>query len=189
VVVGGGKVAERKTLSLLKAGADVTVISPEITRRLEKEKSKASIRHIPRKYKTGDLKGASLVVSATDSRAENIKVSKEAKRRNIPVNVVDTPDLCSFIVPSTVRRGPLTIAISTSGASPAMAKAIRKELEKLYGREFGVYLGKIRRLRERKKSGIKDKKEREKLFKTLASGDILKKLRLRRHNFKHFYSP
>ncbi len=174
VVVGGGSVAERKVLSLLRAGAFVKVISPELTKRLEKEKSKGRIKHIKRRYRKGDLKDAFLVIVATDSPEENKKIATE---KPALINVVDTPELCTFIVPSTVKRGPLTIAISTSGTSPALAKAIRKELEALYGKQFGAYLTKIKRLRAKAIKEIKDKKERERFLKSLASAKIIKTLR------------
>lgn len=175
VVVGGGKVAERKVLGLLKAGARVKVISPALTSRLAKEKSSGAIRHIPRRYRKTDLRGAFLVIAATDSLEENSRISSDVG--DTLVNVVDTPELCNFIVPSTLKRGPLTIAISTSGTSPAMARAIRKELEALYGGQFGRYLKGLAGLRAKAAGEIKDKKERERFLKSLASEKILKGLR------------
>ncbi len=174
VVVGGGKVAERKALSLLKSGASVTIISPGLTKRLKKEAEVGNIKHISRKYKTGDLKKAFLVIAATDSIEINKKISEDAPHL---VNVVDVPSLCNFIVPSVVRRGPLTIAISTSGASPSIAKAIRKELEKIYPPAFGKYLDSLGKKRAKAMEEIKDKKERERFLKSLATEEIIKKLR------------
>lgn len=173
VVVGGGKVAERKVLSLLKSGAEVTVISPELTKRLKKESLSERIKHIPHRYKKGDLKNAFLVIAATDSNEINEKVSEDAPHL---INVVDLPSLCNFIVPSVVKRGSLTIAISTSGVSPSMAKTIRKELEKLYGPEFARYLNSLKKIRIKAMAEIKDKKERERFLKKLAA-DAWKKLR------------
>lgn len=147
VVVGGGVVAERKVVGLLRAGALVKVVSPTLTERLGRDRQKGKITHIARRFRKGDLKGAFLAVAATDDEAENRKIAAENER--IPVNVVDRPELCSFIVPSTLRRGPLQIAVSTSGASPATARAIRLELEKLYGPEMGRRLEKLRAERER----------------------------------------
>jgi precorrin-2 dehydrogenase/sirohydrochlorin ferrochelatase len=144
VVVGGGKVAERKILSLLKAGSDVKVISPYLTKRLEKEKLRGRIKHTPRQYRKGDLESVFLVIAATDSGVINERVSKDAPYL---VNVVDTPHLCNFIVPSIVNRGLLTIAVSTSGVSPGLSRSIRKELEKLYGPEFANYLKSVKVIR------------------------------------------
>ncbi|MEW6002976.1 MAG: bifunctional precorrin-2 dehydrogenase/sirohydrochlorin ferrochelatase, partial [Nitrospirota bacterium] len=129
--------AERRIFSLIKAGADITVISPEITKGIEREKLKGKLKHIPRHYKKGDLKKVFLVISATDSLTINKEVSRDAPSL---LNVVDSPDLCNFIVPSVFKRGPLTIAISTSGVSPALSRSIRRELERLYGTEFTRYL-------------------------------------------------
>jgi len=176
VVIGGGKVAERKILSLLKAGAAVTVISPEITKRIAKEKLKGTIRHIQRGYRKGDLKNAFLAIAATDSVNINKKIFEDA---SCLINVVDSPSLCNFIVPSVMKRGPLTIAISTSGISPALSRSIRKELEKLYGPEFAVYLKLLDKIRKRAIKEITDKKNRSQFLKSLASEEILTMLRER----------
>jgi len=174
VVVGGGKVAERKILTLLKAGACITVISPEITKRLEKEKIKKNIKHISRHYRKGDLKNSFVVIAATDSPVMNTKVSEDAPYL---VNVVDTPSLCNFIVPSVIKRGHLTIAVSTSGVSPALSRAIRKELEKLYGPEFADYLKLLKKIRKSALKKIPDKKKRAGFLKSLASKEIFEMLR------------
>lgn len=178
VVIGGGRVAERKTISLVMAGAKVKVISPTLTSRLKKEKSKGSIKHISRHYRKTDLKSAFLIIAATGSYEMNRLIASDAGERL--VNVVDTPSLCNFIVPSTFRRGSLQIAISTSGISPAMSKAIRKELEMLYPESFGIYLKSLQGLRQKAIDQIKDKKKRERFLKSLSSPEILKGLRLKK---------
>jgi len=175
VVIGGGKVAERKVLGLLEAGASVVVVSPELTKRLKREKEKGRITHIPSRYKRQYLKGASLIIAATDCTEENKKISLDAG--TIPVNVVDTPELCSFIVPSIVRRGPLTIAISTSGSSPALAKEIRLELERLYPESFGRFLKDIMAKRKKIIKEIKDKKQMERALKALVPKGIISSIR------------
>ncbi|MEW6675879.1 MAG: bifunctional precorrin-2 dehydrogenase/sirohydrochlorin ferrochelatase [Nitrospirota bacterium] len=181
VVIGGGKVAERKSLVLLKAGAEVTLISPKLTRRLEKEKAEGRIRHIPREYRRGDLKGAFLVIAATSYPEINTEVVREAEaiHKSPLLNVVDMPSQCNFIVPSIVRRGPLTIAISTSGTSPAMARTIRRELKRLYGPEFADYLKLLEKIRKKAIKGIPDKKKRAEFFKSLASEEMMEILRNR----------
>lgn len=166
IVVGGGRVAERKALPLLRSGAEVTVISPECTARLRKENLHGHIKYISRKYKRSDLKNAFIVIAATDSAETNRKISEDAPYL---VNVVDMPMLCNFIVPSVVSRGPLTIAVSTSGVSPATAKAIRKELEKLYGHEFTKHLNSLKKIRAKALIEIKDKKKRKRFLKYLAA--------------------
>ena len=176
VVVGGGKVARRKVMSLLKAGARVTVISPALDPALARLKERGLINHIVRGFRPADLKGAALVFSATDREAENEKVSVAAQRRGILVNVADIPAQCSFIVPSVVDRGPLVIAVSTSGASPAMSRSIRLELERLYGRRFARYLRGLSAVR-RKALGKLPPARRRRLFKDLGSGDIIASIR------------
>ena len=174
VVIGGGKVAERKILALLKTGARITVISPEITKRIAREKLRGSLKHIPRQYRKGDVKNTFLVIAATDSEEINQKVSEDA---TCLVNVVDTPSLCNFIVPSVLQRDPLTIAVSTGGISPALSKSIRQELEKLYGPEFAEYLQLLEKIRKKAIKEIKNKKSRADFLKSLASGEIVKMLR------------
>src|SRR3989338_2032224 len=169
VVVGGGRIAERKCSTLIKTGARITVISPNITKRLTGYREKGLIRHIPRQYRIGDIKSAFIVIAATDSGETNQKVAKEVLAAGKLLNVVDVPSQCNFIVPSVLRRGLLTIAISTGGASPAMAKAIRKELQRLYGREYSRYLDRLRDARLKVMKEIPDRKEREKFLKGLAA--------------------
>ena len=174
VVVGGGKIAERKILGLLNARAKVTVVSPVITKRVEQEKQKGRLRHICRKYRRGDLKNVFLVIAATDSEEVNEKVSRDAP---CLVNVVDTPKLCNFIVPSTIQRGPLTIAISTSGVSPAFARSLRKDVEKIYGRGLSYYLMSLQRIRAQALAAIPDTKKRTHFLKAVASENMLKLLK------------
>ncbi|HLC18799.1 MAG TPA: bifunctional precorrin-2 dehydrogenase/sirohydrochlorin ferrochelatase [Thermodesulfobacteriota bacterium] len=147
VVIGGGEVAERKVLGLLGAGARVTVISPRVTKGLKKLADKKEIGHKKKGYKKGDLEGAFLAISASNSREVNATVHEEAVERKIPVNVVDDPVRCTFILPSVVDRGSLVIAVSTSGKSPALARRLREDLEKSLGAEYGAFadlLGAVR---------------------------------------------
>lgn len=174
VVVGGGAVAERKVRSLLDAGADVTVVSPALTKKLIQLKQQRLVTHKARGFREADLKGCFLAIAATDDPEVNLRVSEAAA---CPVNVVDAPFLCSFIVPSFVKRGLLTLAISTGGASPALARAIRKELEVLYGTEFSSYLSFCREIRRTALVQVKDKKKRERFLKKLAGPGLLAKLR------------
>ena len=174
VVVGGGKIAERKILGLLDTGAKVTVVSPGITKRIEREKQKSGLRHICRGYRKSDLKKAFLVIAATDDRDVNERVSRDAP---CLVNIVDVPKLCNFIVPSSMQRGPLTIAISTGGVSPALARSLRKELEKIYGCEFSGYLKTLQKIRAQAMTMIKDGKKRAVFLKAVASENMLKLLK------------
>jgi precorrin-2 dehydrogenase/sirohydrochlorin ferrochelatase len=171
-------VAERKVSALIEAGAGVTVVSPALTRGLSGKNSAGDIRHRARRFRPSDLRGVFLVIAATDSEEDNKKVARAASEMGVPlVNVVDMPEHCGFIVPSTVKRGPLTIAVSTSGASPAMARAIREELQESYGPAFGKYLGVLQKERARALAEIEDPKERERFLKSLVSGEVLDTLR------------
>ncbi|TAN43078.1 MAG: bifunctional precorrin-2 dehydrogenase/sirohydrochlorin ferrochelatase [Nitrospirae bacterium] len=174
VVVGGGRVAERKIAQLIKAGGLVKVISPAITEGLKKQKTKRKIVHIERKYRKGDLKGAFLVVAATSDGKINQAVSQDAESL---VNVVDQPALANFIVPSLISRGPLTIAVSTAGASPALARAIREELESSYPADVGQFLRFIKKMREAALKDIPDKVLREAFLKKSASRKTIEQLR------------
>ena len=126
VVIGGGEVAERKTAQLLVSGADVTLVSPDATPELERIASEGRLRWVRRAYAPGDLAGSWLAVAATDDPAVQRSVHEEAEREKTLLNVVDVADLCGFIAPSIVQRGPVTVAVSTGGASPALARKIRE---------------------------------------------------------------
>jgi precorrin-2 dehydrogenase / sirohydrochlorin ferrochelatase len=145
-VIGGGKVAARKVRTLLSAGANVTVVSPVVTSAIQKIKQ---VRCVKRKYKTGDLRGARLVIAATDDLLVNKKVCTEAKRRKVPVNCVAPPSAGNFIVPSVVRHGGITLAISTGGASPAFAKKLRQDLERFLREGYPALLKRMAKTRQR----------------------------------------
>ncbi len=174
VVVGGGKVAERKVRLLINAGASVKLVSPEITRNIKKLVEKGLLEHTRRNYRHGDLNDAFIVIAATSDTTLNTRIAGEARHL---VNVIDMPSEGNYIVPSIVKRGPLTIAISTEGASPAVSKAIRMEIEGLYGKEFALYLKLMERVRNKAIQEITNSKEREKFLKTLASKAVLNSLR------------
>ena len=148
IVIGGGKVAERKVENLLTSQAKVKVISPEVTLKLKKLAEEGKIEWERRVYKKGDLDSAWLVIAATDNPEIQKEIFKEAEEKRIFCNVVDVPELCSFIVPSTIRRSLLTIAISTSGASPAVARRLRETLEEIIGEEYVLYVELMKDLRK-----------------------------------------
>ncbi|MBI3324387.1 MAG: bifunctional precorrin-2 dehydrogenase/sirohydrochlorin ferrochelatase [Candidatus Omnitrophica bacterium] len=154
LVVGGGRVALGKVRQLRSFGARVTVAAPELVAGLARLARERKIRWRRGSSRPSDLTGARLVVAATDDQPVNEAVSRLARRRGIPVNAVDQPVLCSFIFPSVVRRGKLVIAVSTGGASPALAKWIRRDLERRYGPEFGRALAGMARARERVKRDV-----------------------------------
>lgn len=177
LVIGGGKVAERKVNSLLECGAQVKVVSPEITEKLKEMVKSGTIEHICRKFCSSDLDDVFLVISATSDEDLNNKIAQECRKRNILVNVVDDPEKCSFIVPSVVRRGDLSIAISTSGKSPALAKKIRQELEAYFGPEYGEFLEIMGEIRKKILTEIPSQEERKKVFNKLIQSDILELLK------------
>ena len=136
VVIGGGVVAERKADGLLAAGAQVTVVSPEISEGLRRLILQQSLTHVARKYESGDLAGFAMAFVATDDGGVNAAVFDEARSRGIWVNCTDDPSHCDFISPAVIRRGELAVAISSGGASPAATRAIREELESYLTEEF-----------------------------------------------------
>jgi precorrin-2 dehydrogenase/sirohydrochlorin ferrochelatase len=167
VVVGGGRVAERKVLGLLRAGAVVKVISPQLTKKLTKLKEQGKIIGHLRHWRSTDIKKACLVIAATNDYSVNEKIYQQAEKQKIPVNVVDDPKHSSFIVPSLVKKGEIILAISTSGKSPALARFLRQKLEKVIGPEYiflGKFLGKLRKWLFSKKI---DSRERQRIFSLL----------------------
>lgn len=149
LVVGGGEIASRKVQGLLEAGAEVAVVSPRLSKPLARLAAEGVIRHQRRAFREADVAGCALVIGATNQSAVNRAVSEAARRRNIWVNIVDTPDACDFIAPAVVQRGALQIAVSTGGHSPTLAKRIRMRLEGVYGEEYAELLEKLGRERQR----------------------------------------
>lgn len=149
VVIGGGSVALRKIRKLLQAGADVVVVAPRICKGVERLACRGRVQAVKRAFRETDLAGSLMVIAATSDCMVNTRVVETARRKGIPVNVVDSPSQCDFLVPAVMQRGPLQIAVSTGGSSPAMAKKVRKELEKRYGPEYAAALRVMRKLRPR----------------------------------------
>lgn len=136
IVIGGGEVALRKVQILLEYGAEVDVISPELAPELIKLAQENQISTFTREYRNGDLKKAFVVIAATDSDEINRQVAAEARRRSILINVVDDAEYSDFIVPSVMRRGDITITVSTSGRSPALARKLRTQIEQGIGEKY-----------------------------------------------------
>ncbi|MDI6703897.1 MAG: bifunctional precorrin-2 dehydrogenase/sirohydrochlorin ferrochelatase [bacterium] len=174
VVIGGGEVACRKVTSLLACQAKVTTVSPALNSQLRDYAINKRIIHIEREYRKEDLKDAFLVIGATDDRSVNVKIANDAKGLGLLVNIVDSPDLSNFLVPASLRRGKLIIGISTSGASPALAKKIRKDLEDIYGEEYATFVDLLGNLRPKVFSRYKEEEERRLLWKRLVESDIPK---------------
>lgn len=177
VVIGGGTVAERKTLALLEAGAEVTIISPALTPKLHEFSDAGKITHLQKQYEESDLSGQFLVIAATPSVEVNTLVARACRKRHVLVNVAVPPEESSFIVPSVVERGDLMIAISTSGASPALAKKIRQDIEQRYGGEYGLFLDKMSAIRNRVREEIPDEQKRHEVFQALVDSDVIDLIR------------
>lgn len=164
LVIGGGPVAFRKATALLRCGAKITVVSPELSAGLRRLALGKKIRWLKRRFRAGDLRNVELAVAATDDQQINRLAAREARRRRVWINVVDQPKLCSFILPSVVRRGKLAIAVSTGGASPALAKWIRRDLESRYSPEFGRLLTQAAAARGRVQRNVRTPAARKRLF-------------------------
>ncbi|HUT74961.1 MAG TPA: bifunctional precorrin-2 dehydrogenase/sirohydrochlorin ferrochelatase [Armatimonadota bacterium] len=146
VVVGGGEVAERKVRSLVECGAETLVIAPEVTEAIGDLARQGLVKLLRKPYEQGDLAGAWIVIAAAPP-AVNAAVAAEARRGRISVNVVDDPRRCDFIVPALVRRGPLLVAISSGGTSPALSRRLRELIEAQVGAEYGELADLLGRLR------------------------------------------
>ncbi len=149
LVVGGGAVGERKARDLLRAGADVTLVSPRLTADLAALARAGVLAHRPRPFRRADVRGAALVIAATGVPGVDAAVAAEARRRRALVNVVDRPAACDVILPSVLRRGRLQIAVSTGGRSPALAREIRRRLERVVGPEYAALVERVGEARDR----------------------------------------
>ena len=171
LVVGGGEVAARKIRLQLAAGAKITVISPKLGRTILQEMS-ADITHISREFKESDIEGYRLITAATDDADVNRTVSILAQERNIPVNVVDQPELCSFITPSIVDRGVVTIAISTGGGAPVLARTLRSEIEAFIPSNYGKLALAMQQNRDNAKQMFPDEDQRRIFWDGILQGEI-----------------
>ena len=169
--VGGGKVAERKARTLLEAGADVTVLAPHATEALRQFAQAGRIRWQKRPYRNGEAADYFLVVAATSDPAVNAQVSREAREADRLVNAVDQPELSNFYAPAVVRRGELQIAISTSGACPALARKLRQEMESRYPATYGRLLERLRQFRAQAARLVHDPEERRAILERVARSD------------------
>lgn len=177
VVLGGGKAAERRARSLGRHGADVVVIAPEVSEAIEEMQAEGLLTIERREYARGDLEGATIVVCVSGSEETDVAARMEARSRNALVYVPDAPDLCDFLLPSVTRRGGLQIAVSTGGASPVVAKRLRKRFAEEFGEEWTSYvklLGEVRALAARR---VEDPQRRALALEAAASDDLLDAVR------------
>jgi len=177
LVVGGGQVGTRKVLTLLDCGARVTVVSRDVTPELQSLSDQQKITFRRGLYRTADLDGMFLVIGATDDELLNRKIHFDAERQHKLCNIADRPEACNFILPSVINRGDLTIAISTSGKSPALAKKLRKDLEKDFGDEYGEFLHIMGALRTKLLSQEHAPEAHKPLFEKLINSDLLEAIK------------
>jgi precorrin-2 dehydrogenase / sirohydrochlorin ferrochelatase len=168
VVVGGGEVALEKVQGLLAAGAEVTVVAPQITPAL----GELDVTLVRRGYRTEDLDGAFLVVAATSTTSVNRRVFREAEARCLLCNVVDVPELCSFILPAVHRHEPIAVAVSTGGASPALAQHLRDRIAEVVRPEHAELADRLRALRPWAKSHFATYDERKSYFADLVAKEL-----------------
>lgn len=172
LVAGGGEVATNKLQRLLEAEAEATVVAPEATVEIAALEEQGRIRRRAREFIPEDLAGCALVIAATDDEQTNRRVAEAATARNIPVNVVDNPQLCSFIMPSVVDRPPVQVAVSTGGAAPVLARLLRARLETLIPAAYGRLATLMRDFRGQVKARIPQSRERRRFWEDIAQGPV-----------------
>lgn len=176
LVVGGGVIATRKTERLLERGANVTLVAPEITEKINGFIKKSRIEWVQREYKAGDESGAFAVFCAVSSEKKNLKMeeglSKRCVKKNILINIADKPELCTFTLPALVSRGEFDIAIFTGGLSPRLSRKIREDLEKIYGEEYTTYVKILGLMRREIKMKKYPQSRNQKLFDELVNSDL-----------------
>ena len=171
LVVGGGEIGLEKVEGLLACDGDVTVIAPEVGPELEALAREGSIRWEQREYAgAADLEGIFMVIACTDDTDVNIRIYDDAERRAMLVNVVDVPPLCNFILPAILRTGPLAIAISTAGASPALAKRMKDEIGRQFGEEYARLAVMLNDVRGWAKGTLPTYQDRKEFFESIVNG-------------------
>ena len=171
VVVGGGEVGLEKVEGLLMCDGEVTLVAPQARPELVQLALEGSIRWERREYRAADLDGALIAIAATDDSEVNIRVFEDAEARAMLVNVVDVPPLCNFILPAIVRTGPLAVAISTAGASPALAKRMKREIAELFGEPYALLAILLNDARGWAKATLPTYQDRKEFFESIVNGE------------------
>ncbi|MGZ5321108.1 MAG: precorrin-2 dehydrogenase/sirohydrochlorin ferrochelatase family protein [Solirubrobacterales bacterium] len=171
VVVGGGEIGLEKVEGLLACGGEVTLIAPEANAELRELADEGSIRWERRAYEPADIEGTFIVIAATDDTDVNIGIYENAERRAMLVNVVDVPPLCNFILPAIVRQGSMAIAISTQGASPALAKRMKREISEQFGPAYAELAVILNEVRGWAKGTLPTYNDRRDFFEEIVNGD------------------
>ncbi|MCI1822128.1 MAG: bifunctional precorrin-2 dehydrogenase/sirohydrochlorin ferrochelatase [Megasphaera sp.] len=176
-VLGGGSIALQKIQSLLAASADVTIISPKVTKDIEQLITESDLHWRRKKYEIGDEKGFTLLICATDDIVANQLAAEEAQRQHILVNVCDTPALCTFTLPAVVKQGDLTITISTNGTSPALARWMRIILTEEYGPVYGHWLTRLSLLRKEVQQTFLSSRDRQNFWQHALTDEVMELVR------------
>ena len=171
VVVGGGEIGLEKVEGLLACDGQVTLVAPEAVEPLQELAAEGSIEWQRRPYRTEDLERTFIAIASTDDTDVNIRVYEDAERRAMLVNIVDVPPLCNFILPAIVRTGPLAIAISTAGASPALAKRIKAEIAEEFGEPYARLAVMLNEVRGWAKGNLPTYQDRKAFFESIVNGD------------------
>jgi precorrin-2 dehydrogenase / sirohydrochlorin ferrochelatase len=171
VVVGGGEIGLEKVEGLLACDGDVTLVAPDAVDELRELAREGSIRWERRAYEPADLDRAFMVIASTDDTDINIGIYRDAEERAMLVNVVDVPPLCNFILPAILRTGPLAIAISTAGASPALAKRIKAQIAETYGEPYARLAVLLNEVRGWAKGTLPTYQDRKAFFEGIVNGD------------------
>jgi precorrin-2 dehydrogenase/sirohydrochlorin ferrochelatase len=171
LVVGGGNIGLEKVEGLLACDADVTLVAPEAQPALVGLSLEGSITWERREYESDDLTGALIVIAATSDTDTNVRVFEDAESRAMLVNVVDVPPLCNFILPAIVRTGPLAVAVSTAGASPALAKRMKREIGELFGEPYATLAVLLNDARGWAKATLPTYQDRKQFFEGIVNGE------------------
>lgn len=173
LVVGGGKVGTRKVKGLMQCDARVVVVSPVVSLAIERLAGQGKIVWKKKDYDPSDLDGFFLVIGSTSNQDVNWQISRDAEEKGMICNIADVPDACNFILPSVIRRGPLTVTVSTSGQSPAFSKSLRRQMDSMFGPEYEMFLSIMGGIRKTLLAEAHDHEAHKPLFEAIIKGGLL----------------
>jgi len=177
VIIGGGNVCARKAETMMKYGARVTVVSPELTDEIEQWAREGCLAIQRKAYESSDLDDAHIVIASTDDQSVNEQIAADCRARRIPVNVVDVTPLCEFIVPAIIEKGSIQIAVSTGGKSPALARTLKEDLQRAIGPEYAEINDVLGSLRDGAKKVLPTDVDRKRFFDGIIASGVLEMLR------------
>lgn len=177
VIIGGGNVCARKAETMMRYGARVTIVSPEITAEIAEWEGERKLAVRRKRYEDADLDGATLVIASTDDTSVNEQVAADCRRRRIPVNVVDVTPLCEFIVPAIIEKDGIQIAVSTGGKSPAIARTLKEDLDRAIGPEYAEVNELLGSLRDSARRTLPTDVDRKQFFDGIIARGVLTMLR------------